>query len=129
MSLDVARVTRAYLKIRDARSQAKHEWEAHDKELKAKQEQLEGVLLKHLQDNKLDSARTEYGTFYRQEEIKPSCSDWNALWQWAKANDAMDVYEARVKKGFITEYLKEHDGGLPPGINVYREFVVRVRRA
>lgn len=127
--MDLNQVTRAHLKIRDARSKLRKEFDDEDEKLKSQQKQLEAVMLKHLNDHNIDSTRTDAGTFYRQEAIKPSCSDWGALWDWMKEEDALDAMEKRVKATFIKEYMDEHDGALPPGINIHREYEVRVRRA
>jgi hypothetical protein len=37
--------------------------------------------------------------------------------------------EKRIKKTFVQEWMDAHEGTPPPGVNVYREFVVRVRRS
>lgn len=126
--IDLGQVTRAHINIRDARSKLRKQYDEADAELKAAQEKLEGVMLDHLNRHGMDSVRTADGTFYRQEEITPSASDWTALYDWIKTNDAWDALERRVKKTFIKEYMEGHQGGLPPGISVFREFVVRVRR-
>jgi hypothetical protein len=126
--LDLGKITKAHINIRDARNQLRKQYEEADTELKAAQAKLEGVMLDHLNNHGMESVRTEAGTFYRQEEITPSASDWNALYDWIKDNDAWDALERRIKKTFVKEYQEAHNGGLPPGISVYREYVVRVRR-
>lgn len=126
--MDMNKVVETYIKIRDARSELKKRFDAQDKEMKAKLGQLEGFMLSFMQDNGMDSVKTGAGTFYRQEEVRPSGSDWDALYRWIGENNAYEALERRVKKGFVTEYMEEHGGGLPPGVSVHREFVVRVRR-
>lgn len=126
--LDLGKITKAHINIRDARNELRKKYEAEDAKLKEAQAKLEGVMLDHLNGHGMESVRTEAGTFYRQEEITPSASDWNALYDWIKDNDAWDALERRIKKTFIKEYQEAHNGGLPPGISVFREFVVRVRR-
>jgi hypothetical protein len=129
MSLDLAKVTRAHINIRDSRHELRKQFEEKDAELKAAQVRLEAVMLDHLQKHGMDAVRTEVGTFYRQEEITPSAADWNALYDWIKEHDAWDCLERRIKRTFVKEYQEAHDGGLPPGVSVFREFVVRVRRS
>lgn len=126
--LDLGQVTRAYINIRDARSALRKQYEGEDLKLEEAQDKLESVMLEHLNKHGMDAVRTEAGTFYRQEDITPSAGDWNALYTWIKDNDAWDALEKRIKKTFIREYQETHQGGLPPGVSVYREFVVRVRR-
>ena len=127
--MDISKIAKAYIAIRDKRSEIKKAWEVQDEDLKAKLTLLDGQILKFLQDNKLDSSATEFGTVYRQEEIKAGAADWGAVWEWQKANDAPDLVEKRIAQGFVKKYMQDHEGEIPPGISVYREYVARVRRA
>lgn len=127
--IDLAKVTRAHINIRDARSQLKKQYDDADADLKKAQTVLEGTMLDHLNKHGMDSVRTDSGTFYRQEELTPSASDWSAFYDWIKEHDAFDALERRIKKTFIKEYAEAHSGGLPPGVSVYREYAVRVRRS
>lgn len=127
--MDNQKIVKAYLNLRDARTTLKREFEDKDKDLKGKQEKLEGLLLKFLSENNMDSVKTSNGTFYRQEEITPTGADWHAFYEWVRENDAFDFLERRIKKTAISDYMETHEGGLPPGVSVYREYVVRVRRS
>jgi hypothetical protein len=127
--LDLARITKAHINIRDARHALKKQYDEADADLKVSQQRLEAVMLDHLNKHGMESVRTESGTFYAQEEITPSASDWNALYEWIKEHDAWEALERRIKKTFVKEYQEAHSGGLPPGVSVFRERIVRVRRA
>ena len=122
------KVAATYVKIRDARSALKKEYEAADLKLKDQLETIDGFLLATLQELGVESARTAHGTIYRSIDVKPSCGDWDAFGTWIIENEAVDALERRVKKSFITEYMETHDDELPPGISVTREFTVTVRR-
>lgn len=130
--MDVAKITKAYVAIRDKRAEIKKAFDEEYSSLGEKLARLEAELLRLMQDQKSDAIRTEFGTVYRQEEVKPSCSDWAALDAWEKTNphiNASDILEKRVSKKFVTEYMENNDGALPPGVSIYREYVVRVRRS
>lgn len=130
--MDVAKITKAYVAIRDKRAEIKKEFDVAYADLGEKLDRLSAELLRLMQAQNSDAIRTEFGTVYRQEEVKPSCSDWSALDAWEKANpdiNASDILEKRVSKKFITEYMENNDGALPPGISIYREYVARVRRS
>lgn len=129
MPADMSQVTRAYLNIREARSKLRKEYEAEDNELKASQAKLEAVMLDNLNKSGVESARTEHGTFYRQKNMIPTASDWDAFYKWVREEDAFDALERRIKRTFIAEYMDEHEGALPPGVSTHTEFVVRVRKA
>jgi len=130
--MDVAKITKAYVAIRDRRAEIKKTFDTEYADLGEKLDRLNAELLRLMQNQNSDAIRTEFGTVYRQEEIKPSCSDWSALDAWEKANpdiNASDILEKRVSKKFITEYMENNEGALPPGISIYREYVARVRRS
>ena len=128
VDIDVSAITKAHINIRDARAELRKKFDEEDGALKEAQAKLEAVLLDHLNRHGMQSVRTPFGTFYKQEEITPSASDWNLLYDWIKMNDAWECLERRIKKNFVKEFQEAHNGGLPPGVSVYRENVVRVRR-
>lgn len=127
--MDLNKVVKVHLKIRNRRAELKREFEAQDKGLKEQQEKLEAVLLHHLSTTESESIRTDAGTFYRQKETIPSAADWGAFYDWIKEHDAFDALERRIKRTFITDYMDENDGQLPPGVNVFSRYVIRVRTA
>jgi hypothetical protein len=128
MSIDTEKLAKVYIKIRDARRDLKKKFDEEDGALKAKLEKIEGVMLTFLNENKQESARTTVGTFFKQEEVTPTAADWDAIYKWIKKNDAFEMLERRIKKTFVSEYMEAHKGSIPPGVSVYREYVVRVRR-
>ncbi len=127
--MDITKLVAVHLKIRDARADLKKAYDEADRVLKVKQERLEGELLRFLQDSNTDSVRTEAGTVFRQEDVTPRAEDWDLFYKWIAATDAFDALERRIKKNFIKEHMAAHEGALPPGVSVYREYVVRVRRS
>lgn len=129
MGVDFNAVTTAYLNIRQARSDLRKRFDEEDGQLKESMTKLETIMLQQLNDSGAQSMRTDSGTFYKTEKIKPSASDWEAFYDWIAKEDAFDALERRIKAVFIKEYMEEHDGELPPGVSVHREYQVNVRRA
>jgi hypothetical protein len=127
--MDINKLTKAYINIREAKHALKKQFDEADGDLKKKLERIEAEMLRFLQTSNTDSVKTDAGTFYRQEEITPTGSDWDLFYHWIAENEAFDALERRVKKTFVKEYMEAHDGSIPPGLSVYREFVVRVRRS
>jgi hypothetical protein len=122
-------VVKVFLKIRTARHDAKKAWEAHDATLEAQQEELENFLLGYTNQTGVDSFRTAYGTVYKTPDIVPSASDWDAFYKWIAENDAFDALERRIKKTFISTYMETNKGELPPGVSVFRQMKISVRRS
>lgn len=127
-AVNLDRLVEAHQAIKDARTAKRHAWEAEDALLEADQQKIKAVLLHMLNESGAKSFATDRGTVYRREVMKPSAADWGAIWTWMKEHDAPDLVERRLKVGFIQEYMEEHAGAIPPGINVHRVFEVSVRR-
>lgn len=121
-------LAKVYVKMRDKKAELKRAFDEEEGKLKAKMTIIEVEMLRILNAQDANSINTEHGTVIRQQEIKPSCSDWGAFYDWIKEHDAFDALERRVKSSFIKEYMADNDEALPPGVAVMREFVVRVRR-
>jgi hypothetical protein len=72
--VDLSKVAETYIKIRDAKAEKKRAFEAEVAVLDGQLEKLEGFMLQHLNTHGMDSVRTAGGTFYRQEDIRPTSS-------------------------------------------------------
>lgn len=129
MNMNMNKLVRAHIAIRDRRKELTDSFNMTDRELKQKQERLEAEMLRFMQESGTESIRTDSGTVYQQETVKPAASDWNAFYDWVKQNDAFDALERRIKATFVKEFMEENDGETPPGVSVHREYVARVRRA
>lgn len=136
--MDTAKVTRTYWKIIDARaalkrnfdkSEAKLAFDKEDAALAAQIETLEGAMLGFLNGTSQDKSTNEFGTFSRKLDLKPSAESWDTIYDWVKANDAWELLHKRLGKTFVEKYAELHGGALPPGVKVYREYVLHVAPA
>ena len=56
--------------------------------------------------------------------------DWDNFKEFVLEHGAVDLFERRIHQGNFKQFIAEHDGeGLPPGVNVMREFGITVRKA
>jgi hypothetical protein len=127
-TVDLAKLSSDYIRLREAKLTRKHAWEAEEAVFDAALEKIEGVMLGYLNTHGMESVRTEGGTFFKQIEIKPNIVDDAAFFAWIKENDAFDAMQRRVAVGFVKQFMEAHNDGLPPGLAVSREAVVRVRK-
>jgi hypothetical protein len=125
----LSKVVQAFMAIKDHRTAKRHAWEAEDAALEADQDRLKALMLQIMNTTGAESIRTEHGTAIRQLKTKPSVSDWPAVYGWILADlERFELLEKRVKPTFINQYMNENDGQLPPGVNIYQEFEISVRR-
>ena len=122
------KIVRRYNALNAEKDVAREAWEAHEAELDAKLNEIKNFMLATLNESGMESVKTSEGTFFRKEKIIPQGADWDAFYKWVAENDAFDALERRIKSTFVSQYMDEHDGVAPPGVNVFRSWQVGVRK-
>jgi hypothetical protein len=90
---------------------------------------LEQSMLTVCNDTNASSIRTESGTVIRSLKERFTTNDWDNFKKFILENQAVDLLERRIHQGNFKEFIAEHkDEGLPPGVNVMREFTIVVRK-
>ena len=118
-----------YLTIRNEREKLKASWEVKDGELEQDMKSLEQSMLTICNDTNASSIRTESGTVIRSLKERFTTNDWDNFKKFVLDNEAIDLLERRIHQGNFKEFMAEHkDEGLPPGVNVMREFTIVVRK-
>lgn len=128
-TVNTEQLVEAFIAIRDRREKLLNEYEAADKALKAESAQIESALLDICNNVNADSIKTGHGTVMRKLNERFFCQDWENFYKFVLDNEAVQLLERRIHQGNFKEFMKEHEGdGLPPGVNVMREFGVTVRK-
>ena len=125
--VETDRLVRTFIKLRNMRSSMKEAFVKEDELLKQKQRRVENELLRRAQDQKVEGFTTTDGTTYIVEDKHVSIADSDEFTAFVQETGDVFFYEQRPSLGHIVEYQKEHDGILPPGIRMFREFRMRVR--
>ena len=127
--LNLDDLVKIYLTIRTEREKLKSGWEVEDGELEQEMKLLEQSMLTVCNDTNASSIRTESGTVIRSLKERFTTSDWDNFKKFVLDNKAIDLLERRIHQGNFKEFMAEHkDEGLPPGVNVMREFTIVVRK-
>ena len=128
--MDIEKIVAVYVKIRDEKSRVKQEADKRCAELQAKLARLEAEIQRELNRLNVQSVRTGSGTAFQKLEIKPSCRDWGLLDAWTQAEGILpsEIFEKRLSRKFVTDYMAAHDGETPAPVTVHRELTVHVRR-
>jgi hypothetical protein len=130
MSNDLEMLVSVYIKIRTEREHLLLKYEEEDASLKKDLAQLEVALLSVCNDVNANSINTQYGTVIRKLNERFYCNDWDNFRKFVRENDAVELLERRIHQGNFKQFLSAHkDEGLPPGVNVMREFGVTVRKS
>ena len=127
--LNLNELVKIYLTIRTEREKLKSNWEVKDSELEQEMKLLEQSMLTVCNDTNASSIRTESGTVIRSLKERFTTNDWDNFKKFVLDNEAIDLLERRIHQGNFKEFMAEHQGeGLPPGVNVMKEFTIVVRK-
>jgi hypothetical protein len=127
---DTEQLVEAYLLIRSERDRLAREYEVADARLKEDMTKLEMVMLDLCNSVNADSIKTKHGTVMRKLNERFFCQDWDNFYKFVLDNEAVQLLERRIHQSNFKQFLSEHDGdGMPPGVNVMREYGVSVRKA
>ena len=127
--VNTEQLVEAFIAIRDRRERLLQEYEANDKALKNELSQIEMALLEVCNSVNADSIKTGHGTVMRKLNERFFCQDWENFYKFVLDNEAVQLLERRIHQGNFKEFLKDHENdGLPPGVNVMREYGVSVRK-
>ena len=120
----------AYIAIRNKRAQLLQQYEAEDGRLKEDLSKLEAALLSVCNSINADSIKTKHGTAMRKLNERFFCEDWDNFRKFVLENEALELFEKRIHQGNFKQYMAENEAdGLPPGVNVMREFAITVRKS
>lgn len=122
-------LVKVYLTIRNERDRIEAERKAQIKELDDELAMLEQTFMATCNESNAKSIRTSYGTVIRKLYERYTVNDGDSFRKFILSNGAVDLFEARIHQGNFKEFLKENQAdGLPPGVNVMREFTITVRK-
>ena len=127
-AINVDKLTKVYLKIKEQREELSSRYKEQDSHLEEQQNTIKSELLKHLQEQNIDSIRTPNGTFYRTTKTKYWTSDWESMHEFILEHGLPDLLEKRLHQTNVRTFLEENEDLLPKGLNVDSEYSLSVRR-
>jgi hypothetical protein len=122
-------LTATYIKIRDARSQLKQQYEAQDVDLERQLRVIEQEMLEICKAVDANSIKTDAGTVIRSVKSRYWTNDWDSMYRFIKEHDAYALLEKRLHQSHMKQFLEENPEIEPAGLNVEREYTVVVRRS
>lgn len=123
------KLVKAYIKMRDARSVLSAEYEAKDKEIKEQMRVVENFLLEACKRAGGNVSIPGVGVVIRGVDTRYWTSDWEAMHNFIKENNALELLERRIAQRAMGEYLKANPDKMPKGMNVESKYTVTVRRS
>ena len=128
MTINVEKLVRVYIKMRDAHLEMKREYEEKDAVIQEQMKMVKQALLDYCEQHNVESVKTTEGMFYRSLSKKYWTSDWESMGKFILEHQVPELLEKRLHQGNMKQFLEEHPDLLPPGLNADSEYTVTVRR-
>jgi len=128
MGVPIEKLVKAYIGIRNKRSELSAEVKEADGKLVEKQDKIKRALLEHCKEHNVDSVKTPEGLFYRTTKTRYWTSDWESMFKFIKEHDVPEFFEKRLNQTHVREFLEDNPDLVPMGLNVDSEYVVSVRK-
>ncbi len=128
-TLPVEKLVKLFTRTRDAKAAGQKVWDAQEAEFKAIMAACESFMLKRADEDGVTGYKTPFGTTYTAETSKITIADDTAFFDFVREAGDLDFFERRVSTTHVGNYMKAHEGLAPPGLNIFRERVMRVRKA
>jgi hypothetical protein len=127
--MNIDELTHDYMVLRRERERVAFEFKMTDEKLRDAQSEIEAKLLALCTEHNVDSMRTKNGTVMRSIKSRVHVLDWDAFYDYVLENKAPQLLQKRVHESNFEEFMSERrQDGLPPGVNVAREYSITVRK-
>lgn len=128
--MPVDKKVKLYLEVRQAKAAEARAFEQKEAEYKAIMQAVENYLLADADRAGTNGFTTDYGTTYTGESVKISIAD-DAVFETflRQQENPFLFFERRVSSTQVAAFMKLNEGASPPGLNIFRERVMRVRKA
>lgn len=123
---DVAKIIAVYRKLRDEKLALEA---AHKKEkgaIQEKMDRLEAWLLAQANEQNVDNFATSAGTAFKNTKTTVSVKDKVQFFAFLVQEGSEEFINATANKTAVLDYMKQHDGQLPPGVACRQEVVIQV---
>lgn len=126
--MEIDRLVKVYVRIRDAKDVLTTEYEAKKAELDAQLGAIEQTLLEHCKQTGQDGGKTTAGTFTRTVKTRYWTSDWDSFYKVVMEHNAPQLLEQRIAQGNFGKFIADNPGLMPAGVNVDKKYAITVRR-
>jgi hypothetical protein len=122
------KLTRVFVKIREARSALAAKFKEADGVFTAQQDQIKEALLEHCKKNGITSGNTAGGQFIRSIKTKYWTSDWDSMNTFIIEHNLPEFYTKSLNQTNVKNFMDENPEIIPPGLNIDSEYVMTVKK-
>jgi hypothetical protein len=105
------------------------EYDTAVEQLKAQQDEVRFAIKDKMKALGLKSVNTSYGTVSLSTKTRYNTQDWDSFKKFILEHQVVDLLEKRIAQTNMATFLQENPGAVPPGLNSYTEFEIRVTKS
>lgn len=124
----LSKLTRAYIKIRDKKSQIKKAFDEEYDGLTEQQDKIKRALLQYCDDAKITGFDTEFGRVSRRVKTRYWTSDWDSMNKFILEQGVPEFYQKALNQTNVKQFLDDNPDISPPGLNADSEYVITVTK-
>ena len=122
------KLARIYRKIKAEIDELTKDYDTKVELLKEKQNTLKFAMKDQMQALGVKTVNTAFGTVSMVQKNRYSTQDWDSFKQFIVAHDAVDLLEKRIAQTNMAQFLADNPGSVPPGLNSFSDFEIRVTK-
>lgn len=122
------KLARVYRKIKSEIDALTQEYDTKLEQLKAQQDELRFAMKDQMRALGVKSVNTAFGTVTMVQKTRYSTDDWDSFKKFVVENDVVDLLEKRIAQSNMARFLEENPGSVPPGLNSFSDFEIRVTK-
>lgn len=127
-AIPLDKLAKVYRRIRDEIAVLTKDYDTKVEQLKATQDEIKSEMRDQMKALGVTSVNTPQGTVVMSVKTRYSTSDWDSFKKFVVEHDALDLYEKRIAQTNMKQFLDEHPGVVPPGLNSMTEYAISVRK-
>ena len=122
------KLAKIYRKIKAEIDALTQEYDTKIEQLKAQQDELRFAMKDQMKALGVKSVNTAFGTVSMVNKTRYSTNDWDSFKKLIIENDVVDLLEKRIAQSNMARFLEENPGMVPPGLNAFSDFEIRVTK-
>jgi hypothetical protein len=127
--ITVDQIVEVYIKIRDARDEARKEADKIEADFASQLDVLEQQMLDVCKTTGATSLKTPHGTVMQSVKKRYWTNDWEKFYAFMFEHNIPELLERRIHQTNIKQFLEENPDLHPPGLQADAAYTVRVTRS
>ncbi len=127
--IPIDRLVKIHTKIKQQIEALTKEYDTKVEALKAQQDEVRFAIKDQMKALGLKSVNTSFGTVTLSTKTRYNTQDWDSFKKFILEHEVVDLLEKRIAQSNMATFLEENPGVVPPGLNSYTEFDIRVTKS